>query len=239
MVFKRKRGGFNRRPRRKFGRRTFRRTKRRFSRPTVARVARQVRRHDKYFERKQIFPDATPGYIATTGSSYASFYVPVLGTSRFGRIGNTIFVKNIVVRGYFTCDQGEQSFVRAIPYMFYAPRAAGIIAPTDMLEDISTGTEACFSAFNPNTKKRRHIYFDKCWYMAGQDAADVTLATHHPSIKRFKWTFKINKQVRFNDTNGGTLVDIETNNLVILFFASETEVIQLGRMKASVTYIDA
>lgn len=160
-------------------------------------------------------------------STFNTLCVPTVGAAYNQRIGKEINIVKLKIRGVFTVNNHEAQALSVpattIRYGIFqdmqtnATQANASLVMTPTLNNF----QAPFTFQNIDNFGRFKVLKDKvCTIqdpnMAGTDTVhDVNARSH-----TFKMTLKFNKpiQVRFNNTNGGTIADIIDNSLH--FFAN-------------------
>lgn len=180
----------------------------------------------KYFDTavsNQIVP-ALATWVGTTldPATFNTLCVPVVGAAFNQRIGKEINIVKIKIRGSFTLQPRNGTTNLDAPTVIRygvfqdmqtnATQAGGqlVMTPT------STVIQAPFTFQNIDNFGRFKVLKDKVGVL--QDPNIVGDATNHDSngkVIPFKMNIKFKKpiQVRFNQTNGGTIADIIDNSL--------------------------
>lgn len=160
--------------------------------------------------------------VATPGS----LCVPKVSAALNGRIGRSIYVRKIKVRGHITLpNQAAQavadpsSYCRLLLVQDCQTNASQMTAAA-LLNDASAADATINSFQNPNNFGRFHVLKDKTITIGDatgfNDAA--TTGTVSGIVRPFKFTvnFKTPVKVQFNATNGGTVADIVDNSWHII-----------------------
>jgi len=149
-----------------------------------------------------------------------------MGTTYNDRIGRRICVKSIYIRGIV----GQEAAITTISSPINAPgQLARLIVFVDMqpngavpaLTDILFEATAC-AQLNPNNRDRFKILVDKQWTV-GRLTYDTTNGIGFADncqwpVKKYK---KMNVKTTFNGGNAGTIGDIATGALYMLWVGSE------------------
>lgn len=163
--------------------------------------------------------------VHTTGS-ITLLCNPALGSDFNNRIGRKINITSCYIRGMVATEPSlgpatgtacPSQQARMILFEDMQPNGA-TPAVTDILN-----TASPFSQLNLNGRDRFKIYTDKIWsfgpYLASTTAtqAQSLCAQQAYSIKKYK---KLNIETIFNATNGGTIADITSGALFMLWIGS-------------------
>lgn len=159
------------------------------------------------------------------GGVFSLLACPMLGTDFTARIGRKITLKSVYVRGMAqsqvgTTDAATNSSaqqLRMILFIDFQPNGAAP-ATTDLLR-----TAAPASQLQLNNRDRFKILSDKIFivdpYMFSSTAGS-TFATACNQAKNVKVYKKINQEVIFNSTNGGTIADITSGALYMFWIGT-------------------
>lgn len=165
-------------------------------------------------------------------TTFNTLCVPVVGAGFNQRIGKEINIVKLKIRGSFTVfnHEAQASSVPATVIRFgifqdmqtNGTQAGGqlVMTPT------TTAAQAPFTFQNIDNFGRFKVLKDKtCVIQDPNLAGDPTSHDVNARTHTFKMTLKFNKpiQVRFNNTNGGTVADIIDNSLH--FFANSNGVV--------------
>ncbi len=182
-------------------------------------------RERKFFD----LTGATYG-VSDTGS-FTLLHIPILGSDFYNRIGRKTVIKSVYIRGQVLCRNagiapaiGTSSFtepqlLRMIVFVDLQPNGAAP-AITDLLVNAVVNAQ-----LNPNNRDRFKVIKDKQYTMDALILANVggvfsgaVNRTSH-DIKCYK---KLNIETIFNQTNGGTIGDINSGALYMFWMGSGT-----------------
>jgi len=175
-------------------------------------------REKKFFDYSNI---SGPWGINTTPIG-AALHTPVLGSDYTNRIGRKTVIKSLYIRGRIQLQETDQpsgptnpSYTpaqqcRMIVYVDFQPNGS---APA--LSDILNNSDP-IGQLNPNNRDRFKIVKDKTWVFDPLYVNGDTI-TFNRTIYDFKVFKKLNLEVIYNSTNGGTIADIQTGALGIYF----------------------
>lgn len=195
---------------------------------------------------KKVVDIASTNQKANTSNAAALcrlLFVPTLGSDFNNRVGRKVNVNSIYIRGFITGTQGTTlvsgqataQLVRILIVYDCQPNGAAI-TPSDILVDGTTP----ISHLNMNNRDRFQILLDKQFNIDPYDlntTAGATYASTGGQTKQFKYYKKINKEVIFNATGGGTIADITTGAIYFCTIgsnasgASDSTVIWTSRIR--------
>jgi len=175
---------------------------------------------------KKVF-DINPANIDVNSTpSISPLCIPTIGADMTNRVGRKICIKSLYVRGYV----GVSAAVSAPAAASVAGQVARMIllwdsqpngsspAITDILQ--SSGVS---SQINLNNRERFKILADKVYVFDPMQivfTAGSQIAMCNRTIYPVKKYIKLNNEVVFNSTNGGTVADIASGNLVMVWLGS-------------------
>lgn len=173
-------------------------------------------------ERKVSDIDTGTVQVNTTGS-ISLLCCPTLGSDMTNRIGRKILMKSVYVRGFVRIDTINvpgtilQQLCRMVLLVDMQPNGA-LPAVTDILKEASP-----VSQLNLNNRDRFKILCDKEWIFDHQNlvnTAGASYATAGRSVGIVKKYKKLNIETIFNGVNGGTIADITSGALLMLWIGS-------------------
>lgn len=175
---------------------------------------------------KKVNDVLTATYPVSTTGSFTLLANPSLGTDMNNRVGRKIVLKSFYIRGKIGTQQSVSlaattsisQLMRMIIFADLQPNGAAP-AVTDLLVEAKPA-----SHLNLNNRDRFVVYCDKQWI--NDPYVSVTTATQSQfgasrqafTIKKYK---KINLEVIFNATNGGTIADINSGALFMFFIGEQ------------------
>lgn len=170
---------------------------------------------------------ATATYNVSTTGSFTLLAGPVLGSDFNQRIGRKILLKSAYIRGRVQLEAanggqgvtGGAQLARMILVCDLQPNGAAP-AVTDLLVEALPSSQ-----LNLNNRDRFKILADKQYYV--DPYINITTATQSQAalgktgyaIKKYK---KINIEMIFNATNGGTIADVNSGALYMFWIGSGT-----------------
>lgn len=167
---------------------------------------------------KKVF-DVVPGAAQINTTGYVQcICIPTLGTDYTNRIGRKITLKSVYIRGYVRTEISGAPAAKTVAsqqarfMLVYDDQPNGALpAVTDILNTIDTASQ-----LNLNNRDRFRVLKDKCW------SFDPYLQSASASAQIFNVRIykKLNVDVTFNATNGGTIADIQTGALLTVFVGS-------------------
>jgi len=199
----------------------------------------------KYYD--QTF--STSSGIGLTGSG-SCLNDMVQGTSVFNRIGNKIRMVYLQVNGYISLvdvyNTGNVDMWRWCLYIDKQTSGEGLISTTDMYYDVPGDSIDTLSHRNPYNMARFKVLRDgKRWIGPQQftSETDAPAASIQNIPTQYLITYYIplkNRLVTYNDTNGGTSADINTNALNFFAFTNgiDENGIQVLTMRFRLCYSD-
>lgn len=174
-----------------------------------------------------------PKFVDNTGSSLMSTttVVHVVNTTLGGndfyeRIGNTIVMKSLVIRGHLRYDSTNLAANggpdEAIIFLVYDRQCNGAI-PTfsDVLQNTSAGgttSSSTNSLLNPLNKDRFIILRRKQFLLPAKTASEAASVEYGEDVNfPFVWDVKLGGlEARFNAGNSATINDINTGSLLVI-----------------------
>lgn len=162
-------------------------------------------------------------YPANLTGSFTLLHIPTLGSDYTNRIGRKTIVKSLYIRGYLAI---QQALTPASSFSFGAQEARMIIfwdmqpngaAPgaTDLLN-----TAQPASQLNLNNRDRFRIIKDKTYTFDPWVTGTLPQIAMNHTISTMKCFKKLNGEVIFNGTNGGTIADINSGALYMFWIGS-------------------
>ena len=233
-----------------YARRTYRPT---YVRPGYGAIGRtpggSVLGEMKYFDSavsQQVVQNNNAAWTNTTldPTTFNTLCVPVVGAAYNQRIGKEINIVKMKIRGRFTLPPQEEDS-NAVPAMvirygvFQDMQTNGTQAGGQLvMTPTTTSVQAPHTFQNIDNFVRFKVLKDKTAII--QDPNMGGAANSHDSngkVVTFKFSIKFHKpiQVRFNQTNGGTVADIIDNSLH--FFANSSNGLTSGALPVYVTYL--
>lgn len=175
------------------------------------------------FEMKVADTDGAVYQVNTTGSITA-LCVPTVGSDMTNRVGRKILLRSVYIRGYVSTEasaaavktniQSISQLARCLIVWDTQPNGSNPVI-TDVLKEATS-----YSQLNLNNRDRFKILWDKTWafgpYVVDTTASSAIALTTQQSFpfKKFK---KLSHEAVFNATNGGTVADINTGNLIMIW----------------------
>lgn len=178
-------------------------------------------------------------------TTYNTLVCPIVGSGVDQRIGKSIKVMKIKIRGSIICaaqtgqaTEDEASVIRLILHQdkqTNSTQAQG----EDVMANAADGVMNPLSFQNINNFGRFRVLKDKTWQLQqpgtvwnGANVLQSGLAMH------FKWTIKFRYPVviRFNATNGGTVADIVDNSFHIIGTTSSVSLVPKLYYQSRVCY---
>lgn len=164
-------------------------------------------------------------YGVNTTGSFTLMAKPQLGSDMTDRIGRKIQLKSFYIRGFVATEAALNAVVgvnptmqaRMIIFVDLQPNGA-VPVVTDLLNTASPA-----SHLNLSNRDRFKIYCDKTFvfdpylYSTTATQAYASASNQIFQIKKFK---KINLEMVFNGTNGGTIADITSGALYMFWIGS-------------------
>lgn len=177
-------------------------------------------------EKKHYTITNTGIYQANTSTTPTLLCIPQLGTDFNARIGRKIVIKSFYIKGYCQSEASRTTPVinvpaqqlRLIVFCDLQPNGAAP-AITDLLDTANTT-----SMLNLNNRDRFIVYTDKIYpidpyfYSATATQSFASVSNQIKNVKKYK---KINLEVIFNSTNGGTIADITSGALYMWCIGSQ------------------
>jgi len=157
---------------------------------------------------------------------------PTVGAALNQRIGRSILVRKIKIRGTITvapatpANQGEAASKCRILLVQDMQTNAGPMTGAQLMRDAGTATTTLDSYQNPDNFGRFRVLKDLVIVLQDPNAfTDAVPAPAHNGLKRsfkFNVNFKTPVKVQFNATNGGTGADIVDNSFHIIAATDST-----------------
>lgn len=174
---------------------------------------------------RKVFNRASATFQINTTGNIVYLCLPTLGTDMTNRIGRKIMLKSVYVRGYVAQEASSTiasagsacQLARCIILVDYQPNGS-YPAITDIL-DTATST----SQLNLDNRDRFKILVDKQYSIdpyVYSTTATQAVACFSGTIKPVKIFKKINIEQIYNVTNGGTVADINTGNLLMCWIGT-------------------
>jgi len=196
---------------------------------------------------KKVNDLVTATYQVNTSGSFTLLANPTLGSDFNNRIGRKVLLKSLYVRGRIGTEpalSGVEAIVpaqqaRMILFVDLQPNGAAPAVTDLLVEALPT------SQLNLNNRDRFMILCDKqyCFdpYYLVTSTATQTLASCNRQIYNIKKYKKLNQEMIFNGTNGGTIADITSGALYMFWIgnkaASATDANAV--LSTRVRYVDA
>lgn len=175
-------------------------------------------------ERKVNDIDSTTYQVNTTGS-VTLLCNPQLGSDMNNRVGRKITMKSAYIRGFVATQPGLGLTSSACPaqkarFILFIDTQPNAAAPavTDILKEAVPSSQ-----LNLNNRDRFRVLKDKMFVFDPytlSTTATQSYASMTNQIRNFKCYKKINLEVIFNATNGGTIADINSGALYMLWVGS-------------------
>lgn len=169
----------------------------------------------------------TATYQVNTTGSITLLAVPVLGSDFNQRIGRKILLKSVYIRGFVATEPAlaptaaTSAAAQQVRMMIVSDMQPNGSAPA--ITDILVAATAS-SQLNLNNRDRFRIITDKTYVLGPyNNVTTATQATQIASgaqiinIKKYK---KLNLEMIFNATNGGTIADIASGALFMVWIGS-------------------
>jgi len=165
-------------------------------------------------------------YQVNTTGSFTLLHVPTLGSDFNQRIGRKTLVKNFYIRGYVTLElargigSGGTSVSQQARLIMFIDNQPNGNAPavTDLLN-----TASPTSHLNLNNRDRFVVLKDKTYEfdpVYNPAPAGTLVAALNKTIVGIKCFKKVNVEVIYNSTNGGTIADINSGALYMFWIGS-------------------
>lgn len=172
---------------------------------------------------RKVYDIAVGTVQCNTSSQPVLIYVPVLGTDYTNRVGRKTVAKTVQVRGRCVLEPSvpvtgtttaPSQQARCIVFVDYQPNAT-IATTTELLNTADPG-----SPLNLNNRDRFKVLLDKeyvfdAWQLGSTSTWNRTIH----GVKMFK---NINIESVFNGVNGGTIADISSGAIYMLWLGSNT-----------------
>lgn len=164
--------------------------------------------------------------IAGTGSAptFNLLNCPVLGSDFINRVGRKITMKSIRVRGFLVppAVSTAQAFLRGVLVYDAQPNAA-VPLLSDLMQDARAGFPTdVYSFTNLNNRERFTILRDQMWITTlSTGASQYGTGIVEENKYAIDWYVKLKGlTTMFNGTNGGTIADVTSGALFLLFYQS-------------------
>jgi len=190
-------------------------------------------------------PSTTINLGAAAVATPLSLFSPTVGSALNQRIGRSVLVRKIKVRGQLIASTLQTSAagyapddsnkVRLMLVQDMQTNAAQMTAAA-LMNDAADAATTINSYQNPNNfgrfrvLKDKEVTFQDPNFTVSETAAASFNAYQAGLIRNFKWTinFKIPVKVQFNATNGGTVADIVDNSFHIVAATTSTTNVNIG-----------
>lgn len=179
------------------------------------------RNFNKYFPEKKVSDIAVATYQVNTTGVFTLLHNPALGSDYTNRIGRKTLVKSIYIRGRVLLEgssplgASSSNSQQARMIIFWDLQPNGLApAVTDLLNTADPASQ-----LNLNNRDRFRIVKDKV-YVFDAFFYSGTYAAWNRAIHPVKCYKKLNSEVIFNGTNGGTIADINTGALYMFWIGS-------------------
>jgi len=164
-------------------------------------------------------------YQANTTGSITLLANPSLGTDMTNRVGRRIVLKSVYIRGFVasqpavgpTAANAAAQQVRMIIFADLQPNGAAPAIGAVLKEALPN------SQLNLDNRDRFKVYCDKVYnldpygFLTTAGSQYASMSNQIKQVKKYK---KINLEVIFNSTNGGTIGDINSGALYMLWVGS-------------------
>lgn len=185
----------------------------------------------KLIEFKSLDTAFTMNVVANNSSTtIAYFNLTVLGNDIFNRIGRKINLRSLLVRITFAFNDGGTPYtnafdtIRTILFWDKNPNTGTALVPSDIIRDVgnSLNQTVSTSSFNVNNRNRIKVIRDEMRSFAFNKANPISaqIANLEPTAFQIKWFLRFPKgklNTVYNNTNGGTIADINAGALGIMF----------------------
>jgi len=178
-------------------------------------------------------------------TTYNTLLAPIVGSGVDQRIGKSVKVLKIKIRGSITSNHQinqtagrDPQFVRLILHQdkqTNSTQAQG----EDVMANAGSAILNVHSFQNVNNFGRFRVLKDKVFIIENPNMSyDGTNIETQGIVKYFKWTvkFKYPVMIRFNATNGGTVADIVDNSFHIIANSSDANLASVLTYQSRVCY---
>lgn len=211
------------------GRSTFNANKRKYARVQYNGLAPGATRgYTPNSVEKKVFDIAVGAIDVNTSPTWTNLCLPTVGADMTNRIGRKIRVESLYVRGSLAVQAAVQTplTLNNVPaqaarmiILWDAQPNGALPAVTDVL-----ATSSPYSQLNLNNRERFKILADKVftfdpWFY--NSVASSYAYGAGKTIIPIKKFLRLNQEIIFNGTNGGTVADIASNNLVMLWVGTQ------------------
>jgi len=158
-------------------------------------------------------------------TTYNTLFAPIVGSGIDQRIGKSVKVMRIKIRGVIQCNAqtnqtaaDNNTVVRCILHQDKQTNSAQAQGEQVMTNHASAGLNP-FAFQNIDNFGRFRVLKDKTWIIQNPNMSyDGSNVEQAGLCRTFKWTIKFRKpvEIRFNNTNGGTVADIVDNSFHII-----------------------
>ena len=159
-----------------------------------------------------------------TTSSISCINLPVLGTDFTQRIGRKTVTKSIHIRGYLLIEYALTNAIGGAPGQMARMIILNDLQPNGALPVI---TDILAQAnptahLNLNNRDRFRVIIDKQWALDPYtfNTTATTSQSSQGNVNAFNVYRKVNIPTIFNATNGGTIADINTGALILVWIGS-------------------
>lgn len=168
----------------------------------------------------------TATYQVNTTGSVTLLAVPVVGADFNARVGRKVVLKSFYIRGRVQTEAATNAganaavagqLARFVVFVDMQPNGA-TPAVTDLLVEALPSSQ-----LNLNNRDRFRVLSDKTYVFdpyLGSDTATQARASASNQVKMVKKFKNINVETIFNATNGGTIADINSGALFMLWVGS-------------------
>jgi len=177
-------------------------------------------------------------YQANTTGSITLLACPILGSDMTNRIGRKINLKSVYIRGFVASEASINNSSLVVPsqqarFILFIDDQPNGAAPavTDLLKQANVTSQ-----LNLNNRDRFKILKDKTFVFdpyVYNSAATTSVISANNMVKNFKCYKRLNVETVFNAMNGGTVADITSGALYMLWIGSV--VASGGDVNASLT----
>lgn len=179
----------------------------------------------------KVFDIDVASYAINTTGSVTLLAVPVLGTDMTNRVGRRIILKSVYVRGFMVVDgnltqppPAQVSTSQQWRFMLVQDNQPNGAAPalTAILKEQHPASQ-----LNMDNRDRFRVLKDKTWVIDPflySSTATATLSGQANVTKQVKCYKKLNIDCIFNGTNGGTIADINSGALWMVWVGNAAAV---------------
>jgi len=175
---------------------------------------------------KKFFDTTSANYIAGSdgNANIKLLYVPVLGSDFNNRIGRKTLLKSVYIRGFvgikpaIALDDAIEATAQQARLIIFVDNQPNGAAP--LVTDVLTIADST-GQLNPNNRDRFKVIKDKTWVFDAWSINSTNgYSVQNRCIQDVKIYKKLNLETIFNATNGGTVGDINTGALYMMWVGS-------------------